>query len=116
MKKNVLLFLTSTFLFTLVTPTHAWYQGYVTNVFPFDHMNGRVYIVVSGGSGDSPCVRNDHYWIDPNSAIGKSFVATAIAAKLTNKLVWVGGDDSVSCHSGSPLDGAQKVMAIDLKG
>ena len=116
MKKNVLLLSISFFLFTLVTPTHAWYQGYVTNVFPVDHMNGRVYIVLSGGNGDSPRVKDNHYWIDPNSAVGKSLVATALTAKLTNKMVWVGGDGAIPCHEGWPADGAQKATSIDLKG
>ena len=93
----------------------GYYQGFVERVFSVDHAGGRVYVVLENGNGgDSTCTSSAAYWIDPSTDIGKTFISTALTAKTSGKLVWVSGDNS--CHTGWPVDGAQKMTAIDLKG
>jgi len=94
------------------------FQGNVTNFSP---SNGKVFVVVSGGfSGAATACANNSaslmmYWIDPATAYGRALMATALSAKLTDKLIYLQGDGT--CTSGSVFGReGEALTTTDLKG
>ena len=105
--------LTALLTMCLITPAFASaYQGYVTNVFA---LRGKVQITLNGGNFDGPaavCGGNAAsigYVADPATPYGRTLVALALSAKLTGRLVWVGGD-------GNCTTGVENLNNLDLKG
>ena len=97
----------------------ANYNGFVTNVAP---VNGRVYIVVSGGGFDgaaSTCYVNAAsmiYSFDGTTPAGKLIMAAALTAKATKAQVYAFSDGS--CLPGNPFtgSGSENIYGIDYKG
>jgi hypothetical protein len=57
------------------------------------------------------------YSVDANTAMGKAILAVALSAKLTNKLVYVYGDNTCPSTT-NPYNGrgSENSIGIDLKG
>lgn len=92
------------------------YQGYVANVFG---MNGSIFLYVNNGAFDgatSNCPTGAGVWyrIDPATAYGRSLIALATAAKLTNRLVYAAGDGACSVWPG--FNTTESLAGLDLKG
>lgn len=107
-------------ILALTSANAANYQGFVTNIAPY---NDKVYVLLRSGGFDgesSNCSQSGPamvYGFDPGSAIGKALMATALAAKLSGKLVYAVGDGT--CASGSPYPPNQQyegLTGMDLKG
>ena len=97
----------------------ANYDGFISNVTP---VNGRVYIIVSGGHFDgtaSTCYVNTSYMIysfDGTTPVGKQLLAVALAAKAMKGEIYTFSDGS--CLQGNPYSGAgsENIFGIDYKG
>jgi hypothetical protein len=98
----------------------AAYEGYVTNVGPY---NGTVYVVVgngafSGGTSSCPAGANMIFSIpfNPASDFGKSLMAVALSAKISGRLVYATGNGV--CQIGNPYNGGgtEGLVFLDLKG
>ena len=95
------------------------FQGTINNVTP---MGSMVWIALTGafdGAGSTcvPGTTGMTFAFDPSTAIGKAFLATALSAKVTGKLVYAMG--TATCQaSGNPYNGggAELLYGIDLKG
>ena len=94
------------------------YQGTIANVTPY---YGRVYIsVMNGGGFSSGCYANATsmvYSFDSSTSAGKALLATALSAKLTDKVVYLYGDTTCPA-GGNPYDGkgSENLVGMDLKG
>jgi len=81
------------------------YQGYVTSLI---QIGSRVFIYVGNGHfGTDNCGTGRTQLIlytDPTTAEGRSFVALATTAKVTNTEVYVAGDGV--CYTGNTPNGA----------
>ena len=96
----------------------ASYQGYISNVSIYA---GKAYVVVSGGEYDgikSNCGTDQMvYSFDPNTSLGKSMLAIALAAKISGKAAYLIGDGI--CTGGSIYanqGNSEGLVGIDLKG
>lgn len=96
---------------SFLSPAYAsYYQGYVVSVMAD---GGKILVVLANGFGQSTC-SNPKFYLDPNAAYDRAMLSLAISAKLTEKLVYVSGNDN--CQSEWPYSNAQQLNAIDLKG
>lgn len=68
----------------------SYYQGYVVSIMAD---GGRILVVLANGSGQSTC-GNPRFYLDPNVAYDRAMLSLAISAKLTEKLVYVSGNDN----------------------
>lgn len=98
----------------------AAYQGTVVSVFPY---NGIVYMALTGGGFDGAATScqtgiNDVmlYAVDPGTSYGRILVSTALAAKVSGKLVYAVGNGV--CGNGNPYNGRsyETLLGLDLKG
>jgi hypothetical protein len=98
----------------------AAYQGTVVSVFPY---NGIIYIALTGGGFDGAATgcqtgMNDVmlYAVDPSTSFGRILVSTALAAKVSGKLVYAVGNGV--CGNGNPYNGRsyETLLGLDLKG
>jgi hypothetical protein len=98
----------------------AAYQGTVVSVFPY---NGIIYIALTAGGFDGAATScqtgiNDVmlYAVDPNTSFGRILVSTALAAKVSGKLVYAVGNGV--CGNGNPYNGRsyETLLGLDLKG
>ncbi len=92
------------------------YQGKVTHVFAHA---GKVFVTVANGAFDGPVsctTTTDHMmlWIDPATDYGKAMISIALTAKTTDKLTWVGGDNT--CITGPGNRTSEQLVSMDLKG
>lgn len=91
------------------------YQGTVSNVFA---ISGKVHVRVSDGQFDGAqgaCPNGSAMWysVDPNTAYGRSLIAIAMSAKLSARLVYVGGNGVCDSSTGIP---SETMTLIDFKG
>lgn len=117
--KNLAKFFSLLCMFLICLPAQAGtYEGVVTSVFPY---KAKIYVVVSGGvfGVNSNCAFGSSmiFATDPSTAMGKALLATALSAKLSGRVAFLGGDGV--CVSGAPYIGSsgyESLLGIDLKG
>lgn len=56
----------------------------------------------------------DAFWLVPDSEYNKVVISMILAAKVSDRLVWVGGSDTPD--SGWPYSGARAFSSMDFKG
>ena len=89
----------------------ADYQGIVTSV---QASGGKVLIRMGNGTGTGLCSTPPVFYLDPAVEYDKIMLTLALSAKLSGLLTYVAA--SGTCETAWPLNGAQKLQDIDLKG
>jgi hypothetical protein len=80
---------------------------------------GKVYFIIANGafdgsSGSCPWAANSMmYAADPTTPWGRSLISIALTAKLTARLVYIGGDGACAPAPGGNAEG---IVHMDFKG
>ena len=94
----------------------ASYQGTVSHVWAYQ---GKVYLIVDNGGfdgspGSCPSSANAmQYMMDPATPYGRALISIAMTAKVTGRLIYIGGDGI--CTNG-PGGTAEGIAHMDFKG